>query len=318
MSGSILTLSGFDPTSLEWIIERGCMHLRHEVQPTLHGSIVATFFESTSTRTRTAFTAGALRRGASVIAYGPGDLQTNTGETVADTGRVIGSMVDAVVVRSPKSDTVARDLAIGVGSVVNAMSAAEHPTQAISDLTWLADRYGGVRGLRGRSMLYVGEGNNTATALCHGAALLGLCLDLRTPAGYAVPPDVMDAAKRVAATTAATVTESHDLVGIDPLVDVVYTTRWQTTGTSKPDPNWRSDFAPFVVDEQLLSGMPDAIVMHDLPAHRGEEITAAVLDGPRCVAFSQAACKMASAQAVLEWCLLSDSSLPSAGVAIAG
>ena len=184
-------------------------------------------------------------------------------------------------------------------AVVNAMSAAEHPTQALADLTTMLRHFGHLEGLR---VLYIGEGNNTASALtlamsrCDGATL-----HLRTPAGYGVAERYLERAAVYAKRSGATVEQRHDMADL-PTVDVVYTTRWQTTGTVKPDPDWRRAFEPFQVSAAVMDTSPSAVFMHDLPAHRGDEVTAEVLDGPRSIAFDQAENKYHSARAVLEWC----------------
>jgi ornithine carbamoyltransferase len=267
----------------------------------LRGDVVGIYFRRTSTRTRTAFSSGALRLGAQIIAYGPNDLQTNTGESIEDTGRVLATMLDVLVARTADDPAQLRAMAAQERmAVVNAMSEDEHPTQALADLTTLVRRFGRVDGLR---MLYIGEGNNSAAALALALSRFpGTELHLRTPPGYGLTPDVLARAEAHAARCGALVVESHDPDDVPPSVDVVYTTRWQTTGTTKPDPDWRTVFAPFQVTQKLWAASPDAVFMHDLPAHRGEEVTAEVLDGPRSIAFTQAENKLYSAMAVLEWC----------------
>jgi ornithine carbamoyltransferase len=266
----------------------------------LANAVVGILFRRTSTRTRTAFSAGALRLGARLITYGPGDLQENTGETVEDTAAVLCGMLDVLVARTAGPDAELRAYASQHRmAVVNAMSAAEHPTQALADLTTITRHFGAVEGIR---VLYVGEGNNTASALALALSrYAGTELHLRTPPGYGLNRSFLDRATVSAKHSGATVSERHDLADL-PAVDVVYTTRWQTTGTTKPTPDWRTVFAPFQVTEDVLAACPGAVFMHDLPAHRGEEVTAAVLDGPASIAFTQAGNKYHSARAVLEWC----------------
>jgi ornithine carbamoyltransferase len=184
-------------------------------------------------------------------------------------------------------------------AVVNAMSAEEHPTQALTDLTTLLGRFGRIEGLR---VLYVGEGNNTAAALALALTRYpGAEFELRTPPEYGLAPDVTARALMQCARTGAVLTERHDMLGLPRGVDAVYTTRWQTTGTSKPHADWRERFAPFQVTAALWEDSPRAVFLHDLPAHRGEEVTAEVLDGPRSIAFTQARNKLNSAMAVLEF-----------------
>ena len=266
----------------------------------LDGWIAGIYFKRTSTRTRTAFSVGALRLGAQIVSYGPGDLQVNTGETEQDTGRVLARMLDVLVARTAGS--VAELEALSGDSrlpVVSAMGALEHPTQALADLTTLQLQFGRIEGLR---VLYAGEGNNTATALALALTRYpGTRLELRTPPGYAVDAGIMAKARRQAARYGASVEERHDMDALPTDADAVYTTRWQTTGTSKADPDWRSVFAPFQVTEAVLERSPKAVFLHDLPAHRGEEVTAQVLDSDRSIVFDQAENKLHSAMAVLEW-----------------
>lgn len=267
----------------------------------LDGHVVGIWFTRTSTRTRTSFSVGALRQGAQVVAYGPEDLQVSTGETLEDTGRVMAGMLDALVARTAGPPAQLRALAAHGLPVINAMSADEHPTQALADLTTLALHFGTVDGLR---LLYVGEGNNTAAALALALPRFrGVDLEIRTPPGYGLDPAVLAEATASAARTGSRIRERHDMAQLPADVDVVYTTRWQTTGTSKPDPGWRDTFEPFRVDEAVLAGHPKALFLHDLPAHRGEEVSAGVLDGPASIAFVQAGHKLHSAMAVLQWCL---------------
>jgi ornithine carbamoyltransferase len=267
----------------------------------LDGAVVGVLFTRTSTRTRTAFTVAAVRLGGTPVAYGPHDLQLNTGESVRDTGRVLGSMLDLLVARTAGPVEEMKDLSRYGGGVpvVNAMSAQEHPTQGLCDLATLALTRGDLTGVR---VLYVGEGNNTAVALAHGLATVpGAHLVCAVPRGYGLPQAEWRAAVARAARTGAVVEQIDDLASAPPRIDVVYTTRRQTTGTAKPDPDWREAFRPFYVDDALMRRFPGACFLHDLPAHRGDEVSGSVLDGPRSLAWTQAAMKLPSAMAALEW-----------------
>ena len=303
----LVSLDDLPGTALRDVVDRGaefaaCAETGSGARSdALTGAVVGTYFRKTSTRTRTAFTAGAVRLGAAVIPYGPGDLQLNTGETTEDTGRVLSGMLDVLVARTAGAQDELRAWAAQRRmAVVNAMSAEEHPTQALADMTTLVTRFGSLDGLR---VLYVGEGNNTAAALALGLSRFrGVELDLRTPPGYGLAGDVLARAAAAAVASGATVRERHHVDDLPADRDVVYTTRWQTTGTSKPAPDWRTVFAPFRVTAELMDASPKAVFMHDLPAHRGEEVTAEVLDGPASIAFRQAENKVYSAMAALEWC----------------
>lgn len=299
----LISIDDLTDGDIDAIVRRGARYAAGELEAErpLRDRVVGILFRRTSTRTRSAFSAGALRLGGSIITYGPGDLQENTGESVEDTGQVLAQMLDVLVARTAGPESELRAYAAQKRmSVINAMSAPEHPTQALTDLTTMLRTFGRIDGLR---VLYVGEGNNTASALTLALSrYAGTRLYLRTPPGYGVERRFLDRAAETSGHSGAYVEERHDMADL-PEADVVYTTRWQTTGTTKADPNWRQVFAPFQVDGRVMAAAgPDAVFMHDLPAHRGDEVTSEVLDGPSSIAFIQAANKYHSARAVLEWC----------------
>ena len=265
-----------------YLVERGLAMKRIRHGQYLENRIVGVYFLQTSTRTRTSFIAGALKLRAGVIAYSPGDLQTNTGETIVDTVRVLCESLDALVVRGPADVESLRQLACqSQMAVINAMSKDEHPTQAIADLTTMFEHFGHLADLH---VLYVGEGNNTASALALAVSRVpGMRLSLVTPRSYGVPECQLNAARAFCRTSGAHVDESHDPVRLPSNVDVVYATRWQTTGSTKPEPNWRQAFEGFSVTESMMErvGRPGRTVfMHDLPAVRGEDVAGDILDGP--------------------------------------
>ena len=270
----------------------------------LLGKMVGVYFRGASTRTRTAFTIGALHLGAGTIAYGPNDLQVVTGETVEDTARVLSNFLDVLVIRTNDSVAEMRSLTRQQGmAVVNAMSEREHPTQAIGDLVTLHEEFGRLDDVH---VLYVGEGNNTAASLALAVALTpGMRLTLVTPEGYGLDGAVLETASRLARAHGAHVEHHHDLGRCPRNVDAVYATRWQTMGVPKADPDWQSKFEPFRVTPAMMAQVskPETIFMHDLPAVRGGDVDDEVLDEPRSRAFRQARHKMTSAMAVLEWCV---------------
>ncbi|MEU9624554.1 MULTISPECIES: ornithine carbamoyltransferase [unclassified Streptomyces] len=297
----LFSLSELKPAALWKLVERSVelFHDREAHGLPLRGRVAGVLFTRTSTRTRTAFQTGIVRLGGTPISYGPHDLQLNTGESMADTARVLGSMLDLLVARTAGPLDELRELSSEGGlPVINAMAAEEHPTQGVCDLATLALAHGDLNGL---SLLYIGEGNNTAVALAYGIARVpGVRGTFVTPPGYGLPAEVLRTARRIAGAAGAVLVETHDMAEVPEQVDVVYTTRWQTTGTSKADPAWRDTFRPFHVDATLMRRWPHASFLHDLPAHRGDEVAGEVLDGPRSLAWTQAAMKLCSAMAVLE------------------
>lgn len=300
--GNLISIKDLSEADVRELTARGCEFASGRIcrHRPLADRVIGIYFRTTSTRTRTAFTSAALRLGGRHIAFGRNDLQVETGESLEDTARVLSAMLDALVVRTAADPADIRALCRqNAMPVINAMTSDEHPTQALADLVTMHMHFGSVDGLR---VLYVGEGNNTATALAFALSRFSdVELVFCTPPGYGLDPGVLAVSAEEASGRKSSVSETHDPATVAPGFDVVYTAQWQTTGTTKPDPRWRDAFIPFRVDDALMSHQPDAIFMHDLPAHRGEEVTASVLDGRRSVAFRQAEMKMYSAMAVLEW-----------------
>ncbi len=303
----VLSIAELGPDNLSHLINRSLEIAAGDIngQQPLKGKIVGIYFRGTSTRTRTAFTAGAVRLGAATIAYGPNDLQIVTGETVIDTARVLSGFLDALVIRT--NDSIEEMKAMTTQdrmSIVNAMSENEHPTQAIADLTTLKEEFGRLDGIH---VMYIGEGNNTATALALATSLTpGMQLTVVTPENYGLPNALLELVQGLARQNGATVEEQHDVDKLPKNVDAVYATRWQTMGVPKKDPNWLEIFEPYKVTRNLMAEVSKpsgTIFMHDLPAVRGGDVTNEVLDGPQSRAFRQAFHKLTSAMSVLEWCV---------------
>lgn len=272
----------------------------------LAGRVVGIYFRKTSTRTRTSFTVGAMKLGAHVVSYGPNDLQIVTGETLPDTARVLANYLDALVIRTNESIAEMRALASQDRmAVVNAMSENEHPTQSLADLATLRERFGRLRGIH---LLYVGEGNNSASAISLAVARVpGMRLTLVTPEGYGLPAEFIAEVRDTAAAHGSEVEQHHDVHSLPREVDAVYTTRWLTMGVEKKDADWVARFRPYTVTPEMMDAVSrrdgSTVFLHDLPAMRGYEVLDEVLDGPRSIAFRQAYHKMTSAMAVLDWCL---------------
>jgi ornithine carbamoyltransferase len=309
----LLSVRELGPENLASLVDRSLMIARGDGvnKLTLAGKIIGIYFRGSSTRTRTAFSAGAINLGASIISYGPSDLQIVTGETVQDTARVLSNFLDALVVRTNDSIEEMRAMTVqNKMAIINAMSEGEHPTQSIADLVTIKEAFGRLDNIH---VLYLGEGNNTAAALALAVAQTrGMRLTLATPEGYGLSESLMLAATALAAQSGASVEQRHSLDNLPRDIDVVYTARWQTMGTPKSDGNWQSKFQPYKVTTELMgrvSKSSKTIFLHDLPAVRGGDVDDDVLDGPQSRAFRQAYHKMTSAMSVLEWCTSSGSFL---------
>jgi ornithine carbamoyltransferase len=303
----LLSLTDLGATDLGRLVDRSVQFAcsRRIGQTAVFGKIVGIYFRKPSTRTRSSFTAGALRLGAQTVTYGPNDLQIVTGETFEDTGRVLSGYLDALVIRTNNNIAEMREIAKQHEmAVINAMSDNEHPTQAIADLSTLKEKFGRLAGIH---LLYLGEGNNTAAALAFAVSQTpGMKATFVTPEGYGLSDRVVEQARRLADQYGGAIEHCHNIDELPRNVDAVYATRWQTMGVSHSDSHWIDKFRPFCVTPEIMakvSKADGAVFLHDLPAVRGEDVHAEVLNGPQSIVWKQARHKMFSAMAVLEWCL---------------
>jgi ornithine carbamoyltransferase len=250
----------------------------------LNGRHVALLFEKPSLRTRTTFEVAVHEMGGHVVALHP-DVALGEREPVADVARNIERWVDAVVIRT-FSQHVLQEFAAATSRlhVVNALTDEEHPCQAIADFLTLQERFGR---LRGRTIAYVGDGNNVATSLTHAAAMLGVHVHIASPEAYQLPHMVVQQATSVARHGARLrlFTDAADAVAG---ADAIYTDTWTSMGQEAEADVRRRVFAPYQVNEGLMSlARPGALFMHCLPAHRGEEVTADVFESEASVVFDQ-------------------------------
>jgi len=295
---SLISLLDISDDEVAGIVDDAVKFAGQRPERTLDGRAIGVYFRRPSTRTRTSFWRAATLLGADTILFGPDDLQLSTGETLADTARVLSGYLDLLVVRTNDDMAELRELdAVSDLGVVNALTRHEHPTQALADLATLREEFGD---LAGRHLVYVGEGNSTAQALVFAAAATpGLRLTVVTPPDYGLPVDVLT--RRAAMDR---VRQCHDFAEVDGAADAVYTSRWQTMGVAKEDPDWLRAFEPYQVNEELFGrvGTAATVFLHDLPAVRGQEVTDEVLDGARSRAWRQSLHKRTAATAVLQWC----------------
>jgi len=266
------------------------------VPPLLHGRQVALLFEKPSLRTRVTFDVGISQLGGHAVYLGPDEVGIGRRETATDVGRNLSRWVDGIVLRTFAHDTLAELAAAASVPVVNALSDHEHPCQALADLLTLRQHLGE---LQDRTLAFVGDGNNVCHSLLLAGSLAGLHLRVATPSGYEPDPEVVRRATVAAAANGGSV-----MVGNDPTeavngADAVYTDAWTSMGAESEADLRRLRFAGFRVDAALLANTPNALVMHCLPAHRGEEITDEVLDGPTSVVIDQAENRLYVQQALL-------------------
>jgi ornithine carbamoyltransferase len=257
---------------------------RHAEQP-LAGRTLAMLFQKPSLRTRVTFEAGMTQLGGHAVHLATSDVGLGTRESVTDVARNLDRWVDGIMVRT-FGHAIAEEIAAAATiPVINALTDLEHPCQALADLFTLRERFGAVDGL---VLAFVGDGNNVFNSLAILGARLGLEVRLAHPPGHGPDPGVVERA-RSAADGSGKVVVGEDPVAAVRGADVVYTDAWASMGQEAEAARRRTEFAGFQVDDRLLAAAgPATLVMHCLPAHRGEEITSEVLDGPRSVVLEQA------------------------------
>jgi ornithine carbamoyltransferase len=264
----------------------------------LHGRTIACIFEKPSTRTRVSFAAAAAELGASPIALSPQELQIGRGETIADTARSLSGYCAAIVIRTFAQRTVDELATWATVPVVNALSDEHHPCQALADLLTIREARGG---LEGRALAFVGDGgDNVAHSLLEAGALAGLDVTIACPPTYAPRPEILEEARRLARSTAATLTVVEDPREAVAGADAVYADVWASMGEEAEHEARARVLGAYEVTEELMAlAKPDAIFLHCLPAKRGEEVESAVIDGPQSAVWAQSANRMPTEAALL-------------------
>lgn len=272
--------------------ERGQPHTK---QP-LAGQHVALLFEKPSLRTRITFVVAVRELGGEIIEP-PSDVVFGGRETVEDVARNMERWVSGAVVRTFAQDRLERFAKVAPRlHVVNALTDQEHPCQALADMMTLQERLGS---LAGRTLTYVGDGNNVATSIAHAGSMLGLHMRFASPSGYELPASIVETCRRIAR-HGSTLTVTKDPFGAVAGADAVYTDVWASMGQEQEAAKRARVFRPFQVNEALMEGAADgAIFMHCLPAHRGIEVTDAVMDGPSSAVFDQAENRLHAQKALL-------------------
>lgn len=300
----VLRTADFDRESLVQVLDLSSELKRDPMSRhgLLRGETIVLYFNKPSTRTRLSFEAAVARLGGTPVSVGAHDLQLDRGETIEDTARVISSYARAFVIRTFKDEDVRRFAAAATIPVINALTDGHHPCQSVADLMTLREVWGSPEG---RRIAFVGDGDNVAHSLIEGCALLGIDVAVATPAGHQPDGEVVELAKRIAARTGAAILLTEDPVEAVRGAGAVYTDVWLSMGVPETERAARlRAFQPYRVDASLMAeAADDAVFMHCLPAHRGEEVTDEVIDGPRSRVFQQAANRLPTEQAIL-WALI--------------
>jgi len=261
----------------------------------LRGKNIGLFFEKPSTRTRLSFEAGIFQLGGNAICMTPDELQLGRGETIADTARTISRYLNAIMVRTFSHATVETLAANSTIPVINGLSDLHHPCQALADVMTLLEKKGKLEGLK---VAFIGDGNNVCNSLIEAAAVLGFSLTIACPEGFEPHSNVLENSRAFAKSEIIVLRDPKEAAG---MADAVYTDVWVSMGQEKEAEEKKKKFREYQVNTRLLScAKKDVIVLHCLPAHRGEEITDEVLDGPHGVVFDQAENRLHTQKALLE------------------
>lgn len=301
---SLLSISDLSAAELTRVLDTSMALKDAGRRPILSDKTLALVFEKPSLRTRVSFDVAMTHLGGHCIYLSPPEVGLGDRETPADVARVLSRYVDAIAARTFTQATV-HELAEHAGvPVINALSDEEHPCQALADLLTIREKKGGLSGV---TVAYVGDGNNVANSLALAAGLSGMHVRFASPAGYEVPDSVRAVASATAQKSGGSITQLADPVTAAEGADVVYTDVWASMGQEHESAARRESFAGYTVDEKLMKhAKPDAIFMHDLPAHRGDEVTTEVIDGPQSAVFDQAENRLHAQKAVLALLLAED------------
>lgn len=292
-----LTLAEFVPGEVRLILDEALKlkMLRRSRIPfrPLFGKTLAMVFQKPSNRTRVSFEVGMYHLGGHALPLSPQEIQIGKRETPSDTGRVLARYIDAIMVRTFDHEELEELAAAADVPVINGLSDSHHPCQALADLLTVREELGELEGVK---ITYVGDGNNVAHSLALGCALTGAQLTIAHPEGHGPDPRVIGLAAKLGDAPTITEDPQEGVAG----ARVVYTDVWASMGQEAEAEERKKKFMPYQVNEELMSrAAPGAIFLHCLPAHRGEEVTAGVIDGPQSRVFDQAENRLHAQKALL-------------------
>jgi ornithine carbamoyltransferase len=292
-----LDLDGIDEQDLRGMIDVAAAMKRGEagMDRPLQGKFLAMIFEKPSTRTRVSFEVGMKQLGGDVVVLNGNDLQLGRGESIADTARVLSRYVDCIMMRTYEPEKISEMAKYANVPVINGLTNKTHPCQLMADILTYEERRGPIRG---RTVAWSGDGNNMAASWIHASVKFGFSLRIAAPRELSPDPTLLEWANA----NGGSVTLMHDPQAAVLGADCVVTDSWVSMGDDEASRH--NMLAPFRVDEALLSKAKDDVAfLHCLPAHRGEEVTAEVIDGPRSLVWDEAENRLHTQKAILAWCL---------------
>lgn len=297
-----LSIADFSATEL-WQFLHKAKELKDELkavgynQPILKGKTLGMVFQKPSLRTRVSFEVGMLHLGGHALYLSPNEIGLGGRESVPDVARVLSGYVDGIMARVFIHQHILQLAEYSSVPVINGLSDFNHPCQALADIYTIWEHFGRVEGLK---MAYVGDGNNVATSLVTIMAKLDGHFSIATPPGYELPAPVLTDARQLAGGTRVTITATHDPAEAVAGADVIYTDVWTSMGQEKETQERLKVFPPYQINSRLVTQAgPQAVVMHCLPAHRGEEITDEVADGAQSLLFPQAENRLHAQKGIL-------------------
>ena len=263
----------------------------------LKGKTLGMIFEKSSTRTRVSFEVGMYQLGGSALFLSNRDLQIGRGEPIRDTARVLSRYLDGIMIRTFEASKVEELAEFASIPVINALTDEEHPCQVLADLQTIREHKGELKGLK---MVYIGDGNNMVNSLMHGCAKVGMDISVATPAGYEPMESMVAEAMEDAKAFGSKEEITQDILAAAKDADVVYTDVWASMGQEGEAEKRQKAFKDYQVNAAVMAvAKPDAIVLHCLPAHRGEEITEEVLESKQSVIFDEAENRLHAQKAVM-------------------
>jgi ornithine carbamoyltransferase len=298
-----LSLSDFHSDEILYLLEEAkalkSLQKQGKPHPYLSGKVLGMIFEKSSTRTRVSFEVGMLQLGGHAIFLSSKDIQLGRGESISDTAKVLSRYIDCMMIRTFSHDSVKELAEHATVPVINGLTDMHHPTQVMADLLTIQEHKGKLAGLK---MCYLGDGNNNmAHSLMEGAAKVGMHISIASPTGYLPDGKITEKAIETGKLTGSKITITHNPVDAIKDADIVVTDVWTSMGQEAETEKRLKDLSAYQVNTQLCQhAKPDYIFLHCLPAHRGEEVTAEIIDGPHSVVFDEAENRLHAQKAILK------------------
>lgn len=296
-----LELDDYSPEEIQYLIDLAIeikrKHKNGEVYQPLKGKTLGLIFEKSSTRTRVSFEVGMYQLGGHALFLSKNDIQLGRGEPISDMAQVMSRYLDGIMIRTFGHDNVVELARYASVPVINGLSDLAHPCQVLADYQTLYEQKGKLKGLK---LAYIGDGNNMAHSLLIGGAKLGVHVSIASPAGYEPDPSVVAVSREIAKHTGSEIVITQSPQEAVQDADAIYTDVWASMGFEEEQKERELAFADFQVNEELVKlAKPDYLFLHCLPAHRGEEVSAGVIDGPHSVIFDEAENRLHAQKALL-------------------